>query len=77
MLIRLTTGLSGPHYSLGPGDEREFPHDEALRLVAAGYAVPVAETETERAVAVPAQERRGKRGKSNVVSVKNNGSSNG
>jgi hypothetical protein len=74
VLVRMTTGLSGPHYSLGPGDEREFPQDEAIRLIDAGYAIPVAEDTTERAVAVPAHERRGKRGKTNVVSRKSNGS---
>ena len=50
MLVRLTTGLSGPAYSLSSGDERDFPQDEALRLIAAGYAVPVAEVKTEKAV---------------------------
>lgn len=59
MLVRLTTGLSGPAYSLGPGDERDFPQDEALRLIAAGYAVPVSETKVERAVKRPAPEKRG------------------
>lgn len=53
MLIRMTTGLSGPAYSLGPGDERDFPQDEALRFIAAGYAVPVAGQEIERAVEDP------------------------
>lgn len=61
MLVRLTTGLSGPAYSLGPGDERDFPQDEALRLISAGYAVPVSERKVERAVKAPAPERRGKR----------------
>lgn len=66
MLIRLLVGLSGNEYSLGPGDERDFPQDEAVRLVSAGYAVPVLETKVERAVQMAASERRGKRGK-NVV----------
>lgn len=58
MLIRLTTGLSGPAYSLGPGDERDFPQDEALRLIAAGYAVPVTEVKVEHAVQAPVVETR-------------------
>lgn len=63
MLIRLLVGLSGNEYSLGPGDERDFPQDEAVRLVSAGYAVPVSEQVTERAVREPAPERRGRRAK--------------
>lgn len=50
MLIRLLTGLSGPAYSLAAGDERDFPQDEALRLIDAGYAVPVAGVNAEKAV---------------------------
>lgn len=60
MIIRMLVGLSGPTYSLAPGDERQFPRDEALRLVAAGFAVP-AEPKIERAVAAAAPERRTKR----------------
>lgn len=58
MMIRMTTGLSGSMFTLAPGDERDFPQDEALRLIAAGFAVPVAEAPRERAVAPPAPERR-------------------
>lgn len=73
MLIEMLVGLSGPAYSLGPGDERDFPQDEALRLIAAEYAIPVAETKIERAVAVPvAAEKRGRRGK-NVVHANGDG----
>jgi hypothetical protein len=50
MRIRMVVGLSGPATSLSPGDEAEFPQAEALRLVEAGYAVPVAEAKVERAV---------------------------
>jgi hypothetical protein len=50
MLVRMVVGLSGPTTNLGPGDEAEFPQAEALRLVEAGYAVPVAEAKIERAV---------------------------
>lgn len=61
MLIRMLVGLSGPAYSLVPGDERDFQQDEALRLIAAGYAAPVAEQKIERAVAAPPPEKRDKR----------------
>ncbi len=60
MLVRLLTGLSGPLYSLGPGDEREFPDSEATRLVEAGIAIPVAERSVETAVPARAPERRKK-----------------
>lgn len=68
MLVRMLVGLSGPAYSLAPGDEKDFPQAEALRLVAAEYAVPVAEQKIERAIAAPVFEKRGKRGGKNVVS---------
>ena len=71
MLVRMLVGLSGNQYSLGPKDEHDFPQDEALRLISAGYAVPVAELKVERAVAAPAPERRVKRGKRNVVPGEN------
>lgn len=50
MRIRMTVGLSGPAYCLDPGDERDFPQDEAERLIAAGFAMPVREERVEKAV---------------------------
>lgn len=58
MLVRLLVGLSGPAYSLGPGDVRDFPKDEALRLIEAGFAVAALERKSERAVKRPAPEKR-------------------
>lgn len=81
MLVRMLVGISGPLYTLGPGDEFHFPQDEAMRLISAGFAAPVAEVKIERAVVAPAPERRtapakgGKRGK-NVVSSDDFGSRN-
>ena len=80
MLVRMLVGLSGPAYCLVPGDERDFPQDEALRLISAGFAAPVADKHIEQAVAAPAVERRvGKKGKrgallevGNVVSGNDN-----
>jgi hypothetical protein len=43
---------------LEPGDEREFSQDEAIRLVAAGYAVPVVSDKVETAVLAPPPEIR-------------------
>lgn len=54
----MTVGLSGPTMTLNPGDERDFPQEEAVRLIAAGYAVPVVERQIERAVAEPVAETR-------------------
>lgn len=50
--------LSGPAMALEPGDEREFPQDEAVRLIKAGYAAPVVTHEVERAVLPPPAETR-------------------
>lgn len=50
MKVRMVVGLSGPTICLQPDDEHVFPADEAARLIAAGYAVPVAEVKVERAV---------------------------
>jgi hypothetical protein len=73
MLIRMLVGLSGNEYSLAPGHERDFPQGEALRLISAGYAVPVAEQKIERADATPVSERRSKRVKADVVSSESDG----
>ena len=50
MRVRMMVGLSGPTINLIPGDEADFPQAEALRLVEAGFAVPVVEAKVERAV---------------------------
>lgn len=60
MIVRMLVGLSGPAYTLSPGHERDFPRDEALRLINAGYAVPVVETKAELAIKPPAPEKRKK-----------------
>lgn len=72
MKIRMLVGLAGNEYALSPGDEREFLDKEAIRLIDAGYAVPVAEQRVERALAVPTVERRTKKGKPDVVSAEGN-----
>ncbi|KKX33980.1 hypothetical protein [Rhizobium sp. LC145] len=76
MNIRMLVGLSGNEYSLAPGDEREFPNEEAIRLISVGYAVPSAEEKIERAVAQPAPERRTRKGKADVVSTEGDGAAN-
>lgn len=47
--LKMIVGLSGLEYCLSPKDERDFPDDEADRLVAAGFAEElVDEAEAER-----------------------------
>lgn len=58
MMIEMLVGLSGPAYTLDPGERREFPQDEAVRLVEAGYAIPVAERQIERTIVDPVVETR-------------------
>jgi hypothetical protein len=75
MKIKMLVGLSGNEYCLSPGDKREFSDAEAIRLIDAGFAVPVVEEAVERAVAQPAPERRTKKSKeaADVVSSEGNG----
>lgn len=54
----MTVQLSGPNMSLEPGDEREFPQDEAVRLITAGFAVPVVTEPIQIAVKAPPVEVR-------------------
>lgn len=65
MKIQMLVGLAGNEYSLAPGDERDFPQAEAVRLIAAGFAKPVADGPVPQPVSA---ERRGKKGKADVVS---------
>ncbi|WP_312529465.1 hypothetical protein [Paracoccus sp. (in: a-proteobacteria)] len=59
MKLKMLTGLSGPDYNLAPGDEREFPQPEAIRLIEAGFAVAV-DAEPETATKKRAPEKRAK-----------------
>lgn len=67
MEIRVLVGLSGNEYSLSPGDQRDFPEKEAIRLIEAGFAVPVSEKRVEHAVRDAPAERRTKKDKSDVA----------
>jgi len=53
----MLVGLSGPSILLVPGDEAELADAEAVRLVEAGFAVPVA-APVERAVKKPVEKRK-------------------
>lgn len=58
MRIRMSVQLSGPTMALERGDEKDFPQDEAIRLIKAGFAVPVTEMEVEKAIITSPQETR-------------------
>lgn len=60
MKLKMLVGMAGAGYALSVNEETDrFSGDEARRMIEAGYAVPVAERETERAVKKPAPEKRG------------------
>lgn len=58
MQVRMLVGLSGPTFTLSPGDIYDCDDSEGTRLICARYAVPYVEDKTERAVAAPAPEKR-------------------
>jgi hypothetical protein len=64
MKIKMKAGLSGPEFSLAPGDTKFFDDaDEAQRLIDAGFAelapaddqAPVSETTAERVARLKAE----------------------
>ena len=60
MKIKMLTSMAGANFALSVNEETErFSDAEATRLIAAGYAAPVTEQKTERAVKQPAPEKRG------------------
>lgn len=71
MLVKMLVGISGPLYTLDPGDEFHFPDDEATRLVEAGFAIAGAPaTETAAVNTSGIEMRRGRQRKQdNVVSA--------
>lgn len=52
--------VAGAKRSFAPGDVVEWPDDDAVRLVAKGYAAPFVADTKERAVVSPSIERRKK-----------------
>lgn len=61
MRVKMMVGLAGSAINLKPGDEADFPHDEALRLIESGAAVPAVSSGIETTAAAKAPERRAKR----------------
>jgi hypothetical protein len=58
VIVKLLVGRPCGGLTLKPGDECDLPQDEAVRLIARGDAVPVAEAAVERAVKKPIRETR-------------------
>lgn len=60
MKIRMLTSFAGADFSLSVNEETErFSEAEAVRMIEAGFAVPTERGKGERAVKVPAPEKRG------------------
>ena len=60
MKLKMLTSMAGADFVLHVDEVTDrFDGDEAQRMIAAGYAVPVESVATEQAVAKPARERRG------------------
>jgi hypothetical protein len=56
----MLTSIAGDGFVLHTGDEGEFEDAEAIRLVAAGAAVPVSDEKTERAIKATPERRKAK-----------------
>jgi len=57
MKVKLLVAMSGEQ-SWNVGDEFDCADDEAIRLIEAGYAAPIATAKVEKAVKKPAAETR-------------------
>lgn len=61
MKIKMLASFAGADFSVPAGEETErFSNAECIRMIEAGYAVPVAEPKIERAVKAPVVEKRKK-----------------
>ena len=56
----MLTSIAGDGFALHTGEEGDFEDAEAIRLVAAGAAVPVSDEKPERAVKPPIERRKAK-----------------
>lgn len=56
----MLTSIAGDGFVLHTGEEGDFEDAEAIRLVAAGAAVPVSDEKPERAVKYPIERRKAK-----------------
>jgi hypothetical protein len=58
MRVKLTTSLANPDEARHAGEEHEYEQAEAIRLIEAGFAVPVAAKAAEKATKSQAPEQR-------------------
>lgn len=56
--VKLTTSMANDKNAWSRGDEADLPQSEAIRLIDAGYAIPVDPTAKEKAVKKGAAETR-------------------
>lgn len=63
MKIKMIVSMAGNGFSLSPGDEWEVPEQEAIGLINAGFAIPLASTEIETTTLDPSTEKRVRRSK--------------
>lgn len=58
MKIRMLASFAGPDFTVDANEETEhFSDAESVRMIAAGFAVPVAEKKIERAVKTVPEKR--------------------
>ena len=58
MRVKMLAHFAGPDVDWPVGSEQEFDQAQAIRLIEAGFAVPVATQEVETATAAPVREKR-------------------
>ena len=59
MKIKMLASFAGADFSVEPNEETSrFSDAEAIRMIEAGFAVPVAAPQVERATKAPAPEKR-------------------
>ena len=63
MKIKMLVSMAGNGFSLSPGDPWDVPEKEAIGLIEAGFAIPLASSEIETTTLDPTTEKRVRRAK--------------
>jgi hypothetical protein len=58
MKIKMLTSMAGIGFALEPGQEWETDNKQAIRLIEAGFAIPVVESTVETTTLEPVTEKR-------------------
>lgn len=58
MKLKMLTSMAGNGFAISRGAEWETDDKEAIRLIEAGFAVPLADTEIETTAVDPSAEKR-------------------